>query len=390
MRFLQQSIVPYELIEGCEILEENSTPAVGVISRISEILLIRKLWSTSDLRLFYVFQRDSEIWLTQEDKAVIHYFNDIFGITSKSYNSVNDCPISLDANISRNTDKIDGSDLLLEWTSRGTFSFHFGHFIIDVIPLLMAIHNTKTLSDYKLLISIFPAWASELLDLYGLKRLGTLLYVYNDVGGEELNRSKNIAFTKVENATFIKLSPGYRDNLLNNGFRVNELQYKPSMSRLAVLSRRCLPNSKPIRWINEDECIKACVNHQVLTLFPEELGPIELIRQLSAYRPGIILGCAGSALHQLLVISDITPLILMVASRLNPKTMWKSQLSDFKYARGKFSILSKITTANADWNDSFEISPEAFSYLIGKLSQEVCSNNYGQQVYEDFYLYSSM
>lgn len=363
---------PNELIENCKIAYSNSGSPLALISQASSLGIIRKIWSRSDYRCFYIFHKYSEIWLTNTDWQVLNCFAKLFHVTQSSASEsrlsveTSFCSYSASSLIQR------PYALCAEWSSRGSYSFHFGHFIIDIIPLLLSLDLIYPGQLIKLVIPTLSPWALEVLDIYGLLSLSNLLEVTSSQESTIQHSGDSVRYLSLNNVRLVKLARSLKYEILRAGFNVPRLKYQPEGTRVLVLSRGKLPSNAPKRWVNEIECIDACSKCEVQVEYPEKIGPNGLINLISQYKPSLIIGSAGSALHQLLVVNNITPRVCIVMGGMDPKRIWKTQLSDFLYAGDRISILCIKDSINTDWNATFVIHPFVFRSVIANLADLSC------------------
>jgi hypothetical protein len=389
----KRSSLPSELLQNCEIKYHDQSQPIALISQISSLGIIRKIWTKSDYRCFYLFHKDSDFWLTNSDLQVLHCFNDIFEEIRSASTSNN---LHIRTKFSFTTAPLlnkPNYPLCAEWSSRGSYSFHFGHFIIDIIPLLIAIYLMYPKSQLKLIVSSFPLWAVELLEIYGLSFLSNRLANISMEESNVENFNNSVKYLCLKDVNFIKLARSFKHEMLKIGFPVLQLTYAPQRTRILVLSRGKLNNNASKRWTNELECIDACNNYEVKIIYPEQIGPRSLVNIIQDLKPALIIGCAGSALHQLLVVNNLSARVCIILGGMDPNSIWNSQLSDFLYAKERVSIVYIKRDQNCDWNSTFEIHPMAFKSIIknlidpsspiGGLSYKCDSHEYCLYSYEE-------
>ena len=122
---------------------------IRIYDSVPLILQIIKWHGSNDYRSFFIIENQSEhfLWLKQEDIDVLSCFSSHIRVFSNDTFDVM-LPTEVITASSRNL-----PPLLIEAVPRGPFSFHFGHFILDTLPLLAICKDIINPSNipYKLL-----------------------------------------------------------------------------------------------------------------------------------------------------------------------------------------------------------------------------------------------
>ena len=363
------------------------SPAIYYNSRIlshtdTSLLITERILSTiitqtwakgNDERRFFLFEDDKLIWFNRTDKLYLKSFP-IFSVTNNL--------------VRLNTDQLDsccigGDDLtnrsityLSEYISRGSYTYHFGHFIFDIIPLLIDIDLIKknricNISDVKLLAYPLSNWHYEILELIKRPDLVALMDCPDHISINHLNTNipdeLSYSYCQCE-VSFVKQSEYRKLSLLSQGFSSATIfDYKPIHKNILILSRQSCSQQFIQRWINEKHCIAALESYNVEVIEPSSIGPLQLVQFINQFAPFLILGSAGSAFHQLLIFDKIPSIVAMIVSGRNYNSIWHDQIIDFKYAVNRMNIIYPYSLEPKDWNDPFNLNLNDFVQLISDL-----------------------
>ena len=263
-----------------------------------------------------------------------------------------------------------------EYKSRGSYTYHFGHFIIDILPLLIDIdlikrQNIFNCFDPKLIAYPLKKWNYEILKLIKRSEFADLMVTPKSTPLVQLNKNtKNKPSYSVSQheILFLKQKETRKLSILSKGFSSKSIfNYQPNKKNILVLSRESKSNNLIQRWTNEKECMQALELFNVKFVEPSSIGPLGLIELINIYAPSIILGSAGSAFHQLLMFDYIPSIVSMIVSGRNESTFWHDQIKDFRYATNRMNVIYPYKSKPQDWNDLFSLKIIDFVQLITKL-----------------------
>ena len=276
------------------------------ISQYREFELIRYTWNKSDERIFY--QKEG----AAIDLSEVNYFP---GLLEYSREKIvkGEYKTSVDRKMERRYLAIDHT--------RGSQSFAFGHFFVDIIPLLayMYTHNSLLLKGYdNILIYSRERWQKDILDMVGIPH-DSLAYL-DDI--KPYKMIKQIRDYRL-NLAFIKCDI----EKLRNSFAAYPLQYIKKRAGNGILFlKRDEVQHRPRRWLNIEECMVKCRLDQELLDRVEELNPgailpSELASKSSGYK--VVISAPGSGAYiPLHTITQNEFMILTTGFNVHSERLW--------------------------------------------------------------------
>ena len=204
------------------------------LSKNDKTGIIRYTWNKTDERIFYYKDKnDIDLNEAQHFPGLIDYLNKK-GIGDVSCGTGNKTYLTLDS-------------------SRGTQSFAFGHFFVDIAPVLLYLYTQKKLNLPKnngFLIYKDEIWQRDILNMIGIPS-NSLEYLDNmrpvKIHEPICDYWLDICFIK---GNLEKL----RKNFATIPFEFKKLTCKQD---ILFLKREEIGN-RPKRWINLDQCINKC------------------------------------------------------------------------------------------------------------------------------------
>ena len=256
---------------------------------------------------------------------------------------------------------------------RGPLNYHFGHFITSTLPEISLLEQFQKKGHipvtWRYLCYPPQTWEKELESLYNINSSikktvdsSREYFVENSNNSIDIKISKrSIVFFKFSNLSLsIPSRQGYKvDRWCNANHKTN---------KIVVLSRRKLLG-RPKRWINEEMCINN-ISADCVVIDPQEMTPKSLFALISKINPLLLIGTAGSALHQFFVVRNIPFPICMVIGEsntdINKNIMIKS---DFGYCIDRLNIIGKVSQKDVpmNWDKPFTINESDFTTAIDAL-----------------------
>ena len=249
--------------------------------------------------------------------------------------------------------------------TRGSQSFAFGHFFVDIIPLLayMYTHNSLLLKGYdNILIYSRERWQKDILDMVGIPH-DSLAYL-DDI--KPYKMIKQIRDYRL-NLAFIKCDI----EKLRNSFAAYPLQYIKKRAGNGILFlKRDEVKHRPRRWLNIEECMVKCRLDQELLDRVEELNPgailpSELASKSSGYK--VVISAPGSGAYiPLHTITQNEFMILTTGFNVHSERLWDFTLSMFNHYKEKLILVSSIDAnepTSQGWDSGFNLEANDFSYF---------------------------
>lgn len=317
----------------------------------------------NDYRSFFIIEGSSTyyMWLCEEDLAWLHCFSPhIHLLGHNTADVILPCEVSMAASSSV-------SPLLIEAVPRGPFSFHFGHFIVDTLPLLLMCRDIEAYSktSYRLLSIASHSWQHELV-LIGTGNCQRYLQTIDFKKGLVSHYDRYSVSTFRLTASFIDLKAKHRSSFFSRFY--SRSQSSTIMSRaqtnatrkVAVISRN-ERNIRNRRLNNETDFNGLFLDIYYELLLPSSYGPANLYARILHSQFSAVLGVHGSALFQFFLYGMCNMPIVMLTNSLSLEYPWCGQMADFLPFKGRFWFLSKTSSLHSpsDWNtsSSFELSP---------------------------------
>ena len=325
----------------------------------SKINIIRYTWHNNDERLFFMSSQHQFL----EDESVYSSFPSITQIIGEDL--PHDKP-GVNNQIQPN--------LLCLDIYRGPQSFAFGHFMVDILPVITYINIMKSMmykgSTPAILIYSSPAWLLDLLCLfnfnassvYTLDRLnpirslqarkGQLIRYYSI---KSLLAQFNMQKLRAAFALWTPILPKAKELLLN---------------RTLILSRESV-GSRPLRWINQDDFLnrlKSSIKIDCECIDPGKLLPSKLA-SISASFP-LIVSSPGSGAYIPLHCASETFIIMPIPHDAHHPEIWVYTLTMFAHYAHKLILISDMNAlppSSHGWDHPFRIRPEDLSQLVTEL-----------------------
>jgi hypothetical protein len=255
----------------------------------------------------------------------------------------------------------DTYNYLLETSSRGSFSFAFGHYIRDIIPYLVFLNNSVSK-----IFSFKPVGRgeAEVLDLLRRQDLQSNHIGFDSIPSKShgtIMSHRNIQIYAIR-ARFIYLSLATRLRILYDLSPSRPCQYSRKICNVLVLSRQqdypTPANSH--RWGNEYEFINYSRSSLSITVVsPEKTGVTRLHNIIQTYTHDVVMSAFGSALYQIFLYPERYTEILVLMGNLNDDNIWETALYDFYPFRHMFWLFYTPANITAPVNQLFIIPPSA-------------------------------
>lgn len=362
---------------------------IGICSH-NNVITVRLSFSPADTRLFYIFRDYNSIWCSQYDIQLLHSNGPLHNIIG----SISSCrkhfqPSEyLETLLSNQSNYGTSLRACSQYISRGPFSSHFGHFIVDNLPVLLLIRDAHKLgieiSDKYVLTQNLQSWNMELSNLMGLEKK----ILENIVVNPFYNSTENIIHENISiklqtlDLSFISISRKSRDRIITSNLppltKILDRQKTLTVDKRirALLLPRSLNTTSP-RWINYDSCENS--NLVVYTtLFPEKLGPKLLSKYLNQNLFNIIIAPIGSASYQLFLMG-IQAEIVIIRGAFNCDKTWESALRrdyvdslyEMRSFKNRFWLVYRESEISSCWNESFTYHPSEIDEIV----RYVCTND---------------
>lgn len=273
--------------------------------------------------------------------------------------------------------KYNYSDVYIIDSSRGPQSFAYGHFIIDVLPIIYLLKlNLKLLRyNYPVLIYKKLDWQVSLCSELGIDE--KLIMGYESLKpchGKTGNIGEFIQYN-IE-------SPIIRLNNRANTIKAMRKSYLLEFNKkyhkeidLLILRRENIIG-RSNRWINLEDLIYLLetTNIRYKVVDPLKIELKELILLIKSTR--ISITPPGSAAYNTLLFGDEDHFTIMpVSYNVHSKEIWKFTLRMFKGFRGNLIICSdenspppmKSVADSDGWDKEFKIMPESLIKLINSI-----------------------
>jgi len=346
------------------------------LSPILDAIIIRATWNYSDERLFYYLPSQNLIWLDGPDHDVISSFG-IFKLKNDSkceiYFPDIICPLSQDRQ---------NEILLAEFSSRGSYSFHFGHFIIDFLPHLLSDRIIASAGYSKPPLITFPMqpWEPELACTLDIKLEDTLPMYRLPVIHNNLSHSPTFTFYSSK-LRFLALGRLLKARLLKSRIGIKQIgpysdplplhHYGRDVCKGLLISRN-ESNVPPCRRriLNEEEIVD-CFNKfglPVDTCSPTLVGPKLLNVMVTNYQ--FVISAAGSALYQLFHGNGTLPPCIIMFPPTSPSSFWNGQARDFLPYRSIIWSLAPINSTvlhNSNWNMPIDIAAKKLASIVEQI-----------------------
>lgn len=334
------------------------------ISDYHLLYIIRYTWSSSDEKLFFLNNnlRPLDDRLKKDMfpglRAFLHFCilekrrNDFAGMEKEMPN------------------------VLLTSESRGPQSFAFGHYMVDILPILnyLQMFQVSPLSKQPpLLIYNLKDWHIDLHNIFGIPTDSVF----------QLDKHKSILATNTDsgqkiqlyavNAKLLNIDRAYMRNFFSSN-KIVETQITNDLPlrKMLIMNRKNLGH-RPVRWINQDEFISmvkirdhdsyACVD-------PARVLPSELINYTR--KATIIISSPGSSAYIPLHISKVNTFVVMpISFKCDHKEAWNYTLSMFNHYSDKIILVSNtnqgLDPSTSAWDKPFNINEEDLLKLVDKL-----------------------
>jgi len=333
--------------------------SIEVTEKIN-VRVLRATWSPTDERLFFI--HEGILYIEEDDLSNIKYFPGM-DLYSQSYNYTGSGLVTLSdiayKGLLSSTDLNKWSDVnefLLPACARGNQSFAFGHFVSEVLPDIAAIQDLlEDASNWNAKVITYPLeeWASQLLCIFGIK-------------SSLVSPLPPVSITDFPTYTSYKISGRlYRNN--NRDLSIvglipsnSNLRTHPhSFESLVVLSRVSAGPSRPMRWINIDECVnlfrQESYGVQASIVDPAVDGPLAFLSAYAKSTKTLFVSAPGSAVYNVLYLTSSPILIALDAISLGH--FWEGQLADLRpYGHRIIFIANQLTNKVVQWDIPFSIN----------------------------------
>lgn len=330
----------------------------------NQIYFIRYSWSPSDERIFYLDKNLKPI----ETNLKVELFPGLKEFLSYC--------LDYRDKIIASIDKSDIPNLLSLDETRGPQSFAFGHYAVDILPLLYYLQlfkNSIITSLPPLLIFDIFKWHEDLHDLFGIP----LASVF------PLNSCKSILDVKIASgqqiflyAANIKIiaynSSLMRTSFSNNLILINQKNYNAPKTDILFLLRKQL-GGRPVRW-NNQQMYESLLNkkNEVKSAIvdPARLMPSELVSYVK--QTSIVVTPPGSSAYIPLHVSRPNVFVVMpVSFKCNHTNTWNYTLKMFSHYSHKLILVCNsndaISPSSAAWDTQFNIEQTHLMDLITKI-----------------------
>ena len=358
--------LPYSLFESFtnqlvwnQLGREYPTGQCIEISEKVSIRVLRATWRPADERLFLLHQ--GILYLEEEDLLHLKSFPGIdccpqsriescSGLVSLSgtvYKSLQSC---CDLNNWTNV-----NEYLFSASARGNQSFAFGHFVSELLPDLVAIQQlSKDIDECNTKVIAYPLedWASQLLDMFGIRP-------------QLVSPLPRVPVTSFPTYTSYKFSGRLYRNT-NRALSIASLlpshdSYRTPdqvLESLVVLSRASAGPSRPMRWINIDECVHPFYQEsfglQASIVDPAVNGPFAFRSTYLGCTTTLFVSAPGSAVFNVLYLTSCP--ILIALDAIPRSQFWEGQLADLRpYGHRIIFIANHLTDEIVEWDKPFSL-----------------------------------
>ena len=328
------------------------------------LYFIRYTWSSSDERIFFL---DKELEPIEKDINI-----DLFPGLNEFFDQ---CWSQKDKILSRDNETT-LPELLSINETRGPQSFAFGHYLVDILPVLfyLQLFKRSRLSLLPpLLIYSISEWHEDLHKLFGISKefvfplnsYPSKLNAKVDKGQEIRLYAANIKLIN-PNITFL------RKCFANNLRIISNREKHSSEIDILFLTRKEL-GARPLRWTNQDIFKTLLTNSNTIhssIVDPARILPSQLVTYTK--KASIIISPPGSSAYIPLHIAKSNTFVVMpVSFNCDHEDAWKYTLSMFLHYSSKLILISNANTnispSSKAWDRSFHIDQLHLMSLIERI-----------------------
>ncbi|MAU77317.1 MAG: hypothetical protein CL831_10745 [Crocinitomicaceae bacterium] len=334
------------------------------ITDSNRLYFVRYSWSPSDERIFYLDKNLKPIEANLDVK--------LFPGLKEFLHTCLDCRDEIIASIDENVIQ----NLLTLDETRGPQSFAFGHYAVDILPILYYLQlfqKSIIKSLPPLLIYDICKWHEDLHSIFGiplasvfpLNSYRSLLDVKISGGKQILLYAANIKVISYNNTLI-------RTSFSNNLILINQKEYSAPKTDVLFLLRKQL-GGRPVRWTNQ-QMYESLLNRNTeissAIVDPARLMPSELVSY--AKQTSIVVTPPGSSAYIPLHISRPNVFVVMpVSFKCNHANTWDYTLKMFTHYSHKLILVcnsdNAISPSSAAWDTPFNIEHNHLMNLVEKI-----------------------